>query len=250
MTLVLKKTKNSPLRDSSDYAKLSNALTELGELDRAINTLNEAKETFTDAHEVKLLSSIEAVTQQKAGNHALAQKALEKALELNVNFTSEASSLALAKACLAHERTDQAMSILKTLVQNNPDSVLVQTNIATVLKDYGGAEISQKLIENSVKEVISLNNEAVKKAKEGLYAEAAEMLREAAIRLPNNLQIVSNASLSLLADIFMNGMNREKAALAQFQQAVIDQNAQHPKLPEIANFLIKIERKYKLTEPL
>jgi hypothetical protein len=94
---------------------------------------------------------------------------------------------------------------------------------------------------------IQLNNNAIVKAKAGEFAEAALMLREAAVQLPNNLQIVSNAALSLLVDVFMNGMDAGKINDAQmFQHAVIKQNNQHPKLPEIAAFMAKVQAKYKL----
>jgi hypothetical protein len=102
------------------------------------------------------------------------------------------------------------------------------------------------LIETSVKEVINLNNDAVQKARAGQYAEASQMLTEAALRLPNNLQVVSNAALSILMDMFTNGFNLEKSIRAkQFQDAVFKQNDQYPKLAEINAFQIKIQAKYK-----
>lgn len=246
LSVVVKQTKNSPLRDANDFVKLTNALTETGELERAVGVIKEAKESFKEGPEVKLLAAVEAVTQQKAGNKDAAQKALMLALEPDESNLSESTRLAIANACLANGRKEEAMEMLKSVVQNNPDSSKLQSQIAHIFKDHGGADVAKQLIDRSVKEVINLNNDAVQKAKSGAYAEASQMLTEAALRLPNNLQIVSNASLSILMDVFMNGYDSAKAIQAkQFQEAVTAQNSQYPKLAEIMAFQVKIQQKYK-----
>jgi tetratricopeptide (TPR) repeat protein len=168
------------------------------------------------------------------------------ALEPDENNLTEDTKLAIANACLVNGRKDEAMQMLKSVVQNNPDSSKLQSQIAHIFKDHGGADVAKQLIDSSVKEVINLNNDAVQKAKSGAYAEASEMLTEAALRLPNNLQIVSNASLSILMDVFMNGYDSAKTQQAkQFQEAVTAQNSQYPKLAEIMAFQVKIQQKYK-----
>ena len=246
LSVVVKQTKNSPLRDAKDFVKLTNALTETGELERAVGVIKDAKESFKEGPEVKLLAAVEAVTQQKAGNKDAAQKALMIALEPDENNLTEDTKLAIANACLVNGRKDEAMQMLKSVVQNNPDSSKLQSQIAHIFKDHGGADVAKQLIDSSVKEVINLNNDAVQKAKSGAYAEASEMLTEAALRLPNNLQIVSNASLSILMDVFMNGYDSAKTQQAkQFQEAVTAQNSQYPKLAEIMAFQVKIQQKYK-----
>ncbi len=247
MSIVVKKTKNSPLRVASDYAKLGNALTEIGDLGKAITVIEEAKATFKETDDIRLLAATEAVALQKSGKSELAMQALEIALAGNTGSLPEATNLAIAKACLANDRMDDAMAILKTVVQNNPESSAIHGRISSILKDHGGADAAKTLIEKSAKEVIELNNNAIVKAKAGEFAEAAQMLREAAVQLPNNLQIVSNAALSLLVDVFMNGVDAVKINDAKlFQEAVIKQNNQHPKLPEIAGFMAKVQAKYKL----
>jgi CheY-like chemotaxis protein/Flp pilus assembly protein TadD len=246
LSVVVKQTKNSPLRDPKDYAKLTNALTETGELERAVSVIKEAKDHFKETADMKFLAAYEAVAQSKLGNKDLAEKALELALTDDGSIPTEATSLALAKACLAQNKKDLAFSILKSAVQNNPDSSKLQDDIGIIFKDHGGADVAKQFIESSVKEVINLNNDAVQKARAGQYAEAATMLTEAALRLPNNLQILSNAALSILMDIFTNGFDASKFIRAkQFQDAVVKQNDQYPKLAEINAFQIKIQGKYR-----
>lgn len=247
MSVVVKQTKNSPLRDARDFSKLTNALNELGELERSVGVLKEAKESFKDAADVTLISALEAVTYQKSGDHDLARQALEQALANQNEKLPESTSMAIAQACLANHREDEAMEILKNVVQNNPDSHRLHTQIAILFKDHGGNAAAKELIERSVKEVISLNNEAVKKAKAGGYTDASQMLIEAAHRLPNNLQIVSNAALSILMDMFVNGFDPGKANQARvFTEAVIRQNKHYPKLAEITALNSKVRHKYNM----
>ena len=245
LATVVQKTRNSPLRSSSDYARLGNALTELGDAGRAVTVLDEAKVSFRDPADVRMLAAVEAVAQHRNGNAEAAAQALDKALQGGTSKLPEATALALAKACLVHGRQEQATSILTDVVQNNPDAKAVHSRVNNVLKEHGGEEAAQRLIEMSVREIIELNNSAVAKAKAGEFAVASGMLTEAAARLPNNLQIVANASFCLLLDVFQNGLDTAKLREAMaLRQAVQDKDANYGKLADIAEVLNKIRAKY------
>jgi tetratricopeptide (TPR) repeat protein len=246
LSIVVSRTRNSPLRNSSDYAKLGNALTEMGDVGKAVAVLDEAKTSFKEPGDVRLLAAVEAVTQQKAGNADLANQALQRALQGGVEKLPEATTLAIAKACLANNRQDDAMALLKDVIQNNPESKDVHGRVSSLMRQHGSEELSQALIESSVQEIIQLNNSAVAKAKAGEFAVASQMLSEAAARLPDNLQIVANASFCLLLDVFMNQLDSAKLREAQLlQQSVVEKNSRHPKLADIADLMAKIQAKYK-----
>jgi hypothetical protein len=71
------------------------------------------------------------------------------------------------------------------------------------------------------------------------------MLLAAAARLPNNLQIVANASYCLLLDVFQNGVDESKLSQArQLLQSVRDQDANYAKLGDIDDVLALIRGKY------
>lgn len=240
---VIQRTRNSPLRNSADYVKLGNALTESGDPAKAISLLGEAKQVFKDGKDVRHIAAVEAVAQKKAGNEELSQQALSLALQ-GGEASSDEMALAIAKACLEHGKEDEAMAVLKSVVQNNPDSVSVHGRVSSLMKAQGKEDLSQELISSSVKEIIALNNEAVAKAKAGEFAVAAKMLAEAEARLPNNLQIVANAAFCLLLDIFKNGMDATKFREAKRMQAsVLNKDHNHPKLVEIADLLKRLESK-------
>lgn len=246
LSIVVRKTKNTPLRSSGDYAKLGNALTEMGQTGKAVAVLDEAKTSFKEPGDVRLLAAVEAVAQQKAGNADLAKKALERALQGGTDKLPEPTALAIAKACLANNKQDEAMALLKDVIQNNPDSKVVHGRISSVMKEHSTEEASQQLIESSVQEIIQLNNSAVAKAKDGEFAVASKMLGEAAARLPNNLQIVANTAYCLLLEVFMSGLDGAKLREAQrLQQSVEEKNRSHPKLADIADLMARIKAKYK-----
>lgn len=250
LELVVKKTRNSPLRETQDFARLGNALTEMGEPGQAVALLEEAMNTFKSDAEDPFLASIEAIAQQRLGNTEKANAALERAMQSDRSSLPEASAMAMAKACLSVGQHDAAQKILKHLVQSNPDSTALHKRVSRTLRDNGAEELAEQLVSESMREIIQLNNEAVRRAKAGELAAAAEMLTDAARRLPGNVQIVANAALSLLYDIYNNGLDASKLQSAQaFQQAVQAKNPAYPKLAEIAELSQRIRNKYAPEKP-
>ena len=242
---VVKKTRNSPLRETVDIARLGNALTEIGEHGKAVALLEEARTSFKQDANDPLLAAVEAVAQQKAGNQDKAAAALARALQGDRSMLPETAAMAVAKACLSAGQHETAKDILRNLVQSSPESSELHGRISTVLRDHGATELAEQLVSQSIGEIIHLNNEAVRRAKAGELAVAATMLTEAATRLPRNMQIVSNAAAALLFDIFHNGLDDAKLRSAQgFLQTVQAENPAHPKLAEIAELMNRIRQKY------
>ena len=246
---VIKKTRNSPLRETADFARLGNALTEMGEPGKAVTMLEEVRTSFKEDAHHPLLAAVEAVAQQKAGNPEKAAAALARALQSDPSKLPEATAMAMAKACLATGRQDQAQEILKNMVQSNPESKALHGRVETVLRDHGEPELAAQLVSDSIGEIVQINNEAVRRAKAGELALAAQMLNEAAERLPGNLQIVANAAAALYFDVYKNGLDPAKLRTAQaFQQSVESKNPGHPKLAEIAELVSRIRIKYAQTK--
>jgi tetratricopeptide (TPR) repeat protein len=245
MSTVVEKTRNSPLRELNDYAKLGSALTELGNADKAIAVLKEAKTSFKNAADSNLLAAVESIAQQKAGNVELAQQALERAVQGDTKSLSEAAKLAVAKACLVNGRREEAERMLKHVLQNNPGQAALNASITRMMTAHGDPERAELLISSSNDEVIELNNDAVRMAQAGDLKAAATMLREAAERLPGNMQIVANAAYALFLDVLSNGVDQDRLSDARrYQQALLLKDRHHPKLADIADVAAKVQRKY------
>ena len=242
---VVQKTRNSPLRETEDIARLGNALIELGEPAKAVNLLEEARTNFKSDADHPLLAAVEAIAQQQTGQPEKAAAALARATKGELASLPPNIAMTVAKACLVNGQTEAAQGIYKSLVQNNPESEALHNQISAALDDAGAAGLAQDLVASSIREVIHLNNEAVRKAKAGELSEAAAMLTDAAQRLPGNMQVVANASAALLAEIFTHGIDPVKLRQAQaFQRALQEKAPTHPKLAEIASLMQRIRDKY------
>ena len=242
---VVQKTRNSPLRETEDIARLGNALIELKEPAKAVSLLEEARTNFKSDADHPLLAAVEAIAQQQTGQPEKAAAALARATKGELASLPPNVAMTVAKACLVNGQIEAAQGIYKSLVQNNPESEALHNQISDALDDAGSASLAQDLVASSIREVIHLNNEAVRKAKAGELSEAAAMLTDAAQRLPGNMQVVANASAALLAEIFTHGIDPVKLRQAQaFQQTLQEKAPTHPKLAEIASLMQRIRDKY------
>ena len=245
LALVVKRTRNSPLRETADIVRLGSALTELGEPARAVALFEEARTSFKEDARDPLLAAAEAVAQHKAGHAEKAAAALARATGAEPGRLSGAVGLAVAKACLSTGQQASGEQVLKALVQENPDAAELHAEVTEIMRRHGAGERAEQLVAESIREVIELNNEAVRRANAGQVSEAAAMLTEAAQRLPGNVQIVVNAAFALFFDVYRNGLDRSKLQLAQqFQQALSARQPGHPKLQDIAELTRRIQAKY------
>lgn len=245
LSRVVKKTRNSPLRETADIARLGSAYAELGEPAKAIELIDEARKNFRGDANDPHLAAVEALAQHKAGRPELAAAALARALAADSSDLPQDVAVGIARACLAIGRTAEGEEILKRVVQNNPDSVAVHQQVAGVLDAHGAGDRADALIQSGKQEIVELNNEAVRRGCAGQLGEAAKMLTEAANRLPGNVQIVANAAFALLLDVFNNGLDAGKLREAlRFQKSVMRLDARHPKLADITELQRRIQTRY------
>jgi len=244
MSEALNKHKYSPVREAKDYATLSKAYNELGKPEKALEVIKQAKGTFKDQASNVILATSESVSHYKAGNAAQAEAALTQALAAKPSDLPPEVLAAVADACFALGKEDKGTDLLKQLVQNNPDDDAAKEQVHNVLTAAGkGEEEAKAMIAASAREVIQINNEGVRKAEAGQLAEAVSLLSEAANRLPNNLQIVSNAALALALDLARNGNDREKLAeCVRYRQLVASKAPSYPKLAQIDALLKKVQQ--------
>ncbi len=171
---VVKKTRNSPLRETEDIARLGNALTEMGEPAKAVTLLEEARKNFKEDANNPLMAAVEAIAHQKAGNPEKAEAALERAMNGDLAKLPPAVAMTVAKACLSAGKQTAAQEIMKNLVQSNPESTGLHAQISTVLRDSGAGEVAETLVAESIREMIQLNNEACARGRTGACAECYE----------------------------------------------------------------------------
>lgn len=244
MRETLIKHKYSPVRQANDYAVLSRALVDQGKTADALSVIQDARKSFTDSHSNVLLAVTESAVHRVAGNGELAHWALEKAMSAGEMTSFSADALvALADACFALGREEEAIRLLQHAVQNNHEDAAIKDKVHAVLVAAGkDPSEATAMIEASAAEVIKLNNEGVRRAQAGQLAEAIEMLSEAANRLPNNLQILGNAALVIALDLVRNGKEPKKLAQClSFRESLLKQSPNHAKLEQIDGMLKQLK---------
>lgn len=239
---ALSKNRYSPVREAHDYALLSSAQTQLGKTDLALETLKTAKASFKDNVSKVLLAATESITHQKSGNPVKAQAVLQEALTADRSAMPADTLASIAEACFALGKDEHATDLLKHIVQNNPENTRLHGRVHDVLAASGkNPAEAHAIIQASVREVVHINNEGVRKAEAGELTEAIELLSSAADRLPDNMQIVSNAALVLaLAQVRLGRDPIRLKACMGYRQRLIEKAPEHPKLAHIDSLLKQI----------
>jgi tetratricopeptide (TPR) repeat protein len=244
MQEALIKHKYSPVREAGDFVLISKALTEQGKGEKALQALKEAKDSFKDASSKSNIAANESIVHHKLGDHERAAAALEQALAGDACQLSVQAAAGVAEACLSLGQEEKAYDLLKQVIQNNPDDLRVREQVHAVLSSAGkGAEEANAIIDASVTEDTKINNDGVRHAEAGELEEAIALLSNAADRLPNNLQIVSNAALVLALDLVRNAFNQNRLrACLKYREIVTDKDSDYPKLAQIDALLKQVKR--------
>ena len=252
MKSVIARNKNSPLREASDYAMLSNVMIEKGDAEQALSVIQDARASIKGVATLdrSMLASIEAIAHKRSGNAPAAKRALSDALANTHSFDglSEELSLTLAKACIENGEFDQGMKLIKNVIQMNPDDLDKRASIKTSMLAAGVDEDRlEKLIDSSLAEVKDINNNGVLLAREGKFEEAFELLRAALERVPSNQQYISNAAAILLADLEKNGLDHTKYTEAKSQLSRLKEiNPAHPRIKGLEDAMERITKKFDI----
>jgi tetratricopeptide (TPR) repeat protein len=245
MRQALQQHKFSPVRQANDYAVLSKALLNQGKTAEALNVVSDARNSFKDEHSNIVLSATESVAHRAAGNHEKAEAALNKAMaSTDLGKLPMHAVVALADACFVMGKETEAKGLLRHAIQNSHEDESIKGRVHDVLAAAGkGASEAAAIIEESEQEVILINNTGVMKAEAGQLDDAIALLCEAAERLPNNMQIVGNASLVMALDLVRNGNKPDRLARClRYREMLVKKFPNNPKLPQIDGLLKQLKQ--------
>ncbi len=239
------KHKHSPIRNVEDYALLSRSLSEQGKLNEALLSLVEAKKQFKDSNSELVIAASSSLAYSKASQADKALEELNKVLADDYHNLPPNVVISLAEACYASGKEDMANSMLKHVLQNNPDNTRLQGKIKMAQVMAGKTiEESSQMIQDSAKEVVVINNEGVRKAQEGKYQEAMDLILDAVKLLPKNIGLISNAALIVAVSATKIAVDDETMALCiEYRNQLKKMNPSHPKLEKIDALLSKVKDK-------
>ena len=230
---VVRKGRNRFVRSSDDHVTLSRILMERNKCGEALETLADAKRSFPGSPLFNAtVSTVECLIHSKAANRRESRRALEQALAAAkiAGALGAETGIDLARACYLHDKEHEGAELVSQLVANNHDDEKLIANVRQMFSDLKREEQGATLIERSVSDAVSINNEGVARAKEGDLEGAIELLESAAIRMPDNAHIVMNAAHALIAHMQVCGLQPEKQEKVEgYLERVCKRNPTHPK---------------------
>ncbi len=244
MRQALQQHKYSPVRQANDYAVLSKALLNQGKATEALNVVADARNSFKDEHSNIVLYATESMAYRATGNHEKAEEALTKAMEGDLGKLPVHAVVALADACFVMGKENEAKGLLRHAIQNSHEDESIKGKVHDVLAAAGkGASEAAAIIEESEQEIVLINNTGVMKAEAGQLDEAITLLCEAAERLPNNMQIVGNASLVMALDLVRNGSKADRLTRClRYRESIVKSSPNNPKLAQINGLLKQLKQ--------
>jgi DNA-binding response OmpR family regulator len=250
---VVARNVHSILRSPEDHARLARIQIEQGKFQEAGAVLKELRQHYADDPNAGFAANVvESLKEAHAGNREAAARLIEDAIKLQDEHglaPSENLSLDLAHACLKSGKEAHGLRLMQTLVDNNHDNNRLLAKSRQVFGALDMAETGERIIKDSVKAAVTLNNDAVLRARAGDLAEAAAMLRDAAEQLPNNVQILLNAAQAQCTMIARDGWNSEAAACAEkCLERARRRNPEHPKLIKVEALWRDLAKKFGVTK--
>lgn len=240
MRQLLADYKNSDLKDAGDYLLAADVLSSNGHADEALATLKEARKSFDDDIDVQVLDIAAATAHIANGDTQLGQQLLEAIPLEAVGALAPNAVAALGKSLYKLGDRTAAEKVMRHLVQNNPDDPEVMRTVHAAMAAAGQQEHISTLVSSSLNEVAEINNEGVRLAYAGNFAEAIDMLTRAADLLPGNVQFLSNAALVIALSLTRGETDPEKIGdCIKYRQLLAARNAHHPKLVQIDTLLLQ-----------
>ncbi len=205
--------KHSCYKSPSDYTRLAKTLVRRDSPQEGLRILDSALREFPDASETRLqVSTTESYVYAKMNKPAEARRALSNAQKFAEDLADQLPAhlaLDLAQAYLMTGDDAKGTAIIKKIVGSNHDNEDMLADVRTVFKEMGIAEKGEELIESTREEIIRLNNEGVKLARDGKIAQAIAYFEKAAEHLPDNKVINANAAQVLMLQMKELGAERE-----------------------------------------
>lgn len=217
---VVSKVKFSEFRDPEDSVNLVNALVHNGNLDQAATVVREMEKTMPDKLKTPACRAMSSAFIHAKNNDPRARDELINAINASRDDVGLSTNmkLDLVKNCLKSDLDEEASEVGLDVMRNATNRQDIQRAIG-VFESAGKGELGKSLADQSNDQVMALVAEGVKRAKQGDYQGAVELMGSAVKQMPNNPQVITNAALAYLKCIEYNGWEHR---LAQQARRLID----------------------------
>jgi DNA-binding response OmpR family regulator/Tfp pilus assembly protein PilF len=209
---VLEFGKNSALTSPEDYANLSRVFIDQGKCDQAMTVMKDARKTFKNSPDSLMHAAVmDSLAHQKSGNTEAAEEALKLALEHYEACDNKQGgvSLDIARSCFQLGNEETGKKVVQDFIQKNHENKKVHLHAEDMFRKIGMHDKGKEIITNSSREVIALNNQAVRMAQAGDLRGSVELLIRAVAKYQENTVIVLNAVHAILTFMQTQGWDEE-----------------------------------------
>jgi len=163
------------------------------------------------------LLTVQARLLRELGRTDEAEAALLQALAMyrrDNEHDNAAHSLDLVRCCYELGHREDARAVVRKLVRENFDRPEQLQLIEKMLEEFGDATDGKTILDAERAAIIKINNDGVRLAKSGRYAEGLATLQQAAEDLPNNLTVVANVVFATLIQMQQEGVSQQVRYIA------------------------------------
>lgn len=229
---VVNKAKFSEFRDPEDHVKLVDALVTKGDHTQAQSVIRNLEKSLGSQSKTEACRAMSSVMLYSATNDPRLANELEAAINANkadVGLSND-FKMNLAKNCLANNLDDSASEVIMSVMGNASNKQIISKALG-IFENAGKGYLGTELLEKSKKEVTKLLTLGAKKAKEGDFHGSLELMHSAALKSPDNPQVILNAALAALKFIENLGWDNTTGDLAK--QLVDSASALDPMNPRL-----------------
>ncbi|BCL76428.1 response regulator [Jeongeupia sp. HS-3] len=205
-------------RDPALYAELARVQLAQGDIGAARRTAAQLMHDFRgDGVAQSIAELIEGATFISSGDKDKARKLIGgAATRLAARDDAPAGALLeAAQACIALGDGGDAEKLVRRALSSRHDDVEIVASVEALYADLGQPEAGARLVQEATRDILELNNEAVRAAQEGDYRGAAERFIAALDQLPGNVGVLLNAANSLLTCVNRMGWDASYMQIAQ-----------------------------------
>jgi tetratricopeptide (TPR) repeat protein len=219
---VVAATRNSVTKSPYDNAALAQIYVDAGDPAKALEALKPVQQEFAEETGFQAIAAaVEARAYQETGNEEAASTALERALQFAKKADPEAA-LAVSNACFALGKEAEGERILTNAVRANHEDERLVAAAKKVLKDAGREDVTGRLIDQQVREMLELTEKALELAKKAQLTEAQAMIAEAVAALPRNVGVLVAATQINLLYLSQKGLDIEAVTRVRGYLATLD----------------------------
>lgn len=251
---VLARGANTSVTTPDDYANLARVKLERGDMAGAAMVAVSLRRDRPGDKAAELASYVvDSMVAGRHGNTEQAKALIDRALALHTEGNdseeeplqlSTKLTMDLAHACMESGRGDIGEQLVKQVATEHHEDDAVIGQIRRVFTQLGREGEAEALMDQVNQEIVAINNQGVRRARDGDLEGSVQLLVQAASRVPN-IQFLINATKAIFTLMERKGWNNELALQGVgFLRQAMGKDVANPKVTEARALCRAVANKY------